>query len=133
MKRLSDESKKNLLAEMKVLRSAMLRLYKPFLKDKNFNVFYNAPCLVYITGPKDVHSVNADCSLAAAYFMFSAVERGLGTCWIDLGSHIEDAALREEIGLPKDHKIVATIIVGYPRTVPDRPSRKKPKIIKVIK
>jgi nitroreductase len=132
MKRLSQESKKNLLADMKKLRSPMLRLYRPVLKDENFNVFYNAPCLVYITGPRDVHSINADCSLAAAYFMFSAADRGLGTCWIDLGSHIKDAALCKEIGLPNDHRIVATLIVGYPRTVPGRLPRKKADILKII-
>ena len=132
MKRLSDESKKNLLADMKELRSPMLRLYRPVLKNENFNVFYNAPCLVYITGPRDVHSVNADCSMAAAYFMFSAADRGFGTCWIDLGSHIKDTTLCEEIGLPEDHRIVATLIVGYPGTVPARPPRKEPRILKII-
>lgn len=132
MKRLSDESKKNLLADMKELRSPMLRLYRPVLKDENFNVFYNAPCLVYITGPRDVHSVNADCSMAAAYFMFSAADRGFGTCWIDLGSHIKDTALCEEIGLPEDHRIVATLIVGYPGTLPARPPRKEPRILKIL-
>ena len=132
MIRLSGESRRNLLHDMKKLRSPMLRLYRPVLKDENFNVFYNAPCLVYITGPEDVHSLDADCSLAAAYFMFSAAGRGLGTCWIDLGSHIKDAALRKEIGLPEDHKIVATLIIGYPETVPGRPPRKEPRILKII-
>jgi len=132
MKRLSQESKKNLLADMKKLRSPMLRLYRKVLKDEKFNVFYNAPCLVYITGPENVHSLDADCTLAASYFMFSAADRGLGTCWIDLGSHIKDAALCEEIGLREDHKIVATLIVGYPRTVPARLSRKEPNILKII-
>ena len=132
MKRISDESKKNLLADMKGLESPMLRLYRPVLKDKNFNVFYNAPCLVYITGPEDVHSAAADCSLAGAYLMLSAADKGLGTCWVDLGSHIKDPALREDIGLPEDHRIVATIIIGYPRTTPSRPARNKPRILKII-
>lgn len=132
MKRLSDESKKNLLQDMKEIRSPLLRLYRPVLKNKDFNVFYNAPCLVYITGPGDVHSVYADCSLAAAYFMFSASSKGLGTCWIDLGSHIKDPALCREIGLPENHRIVAPIVIGYPGIIPVRPPRNDPRILKLI-
>jgi len=130
--RLSEESKKNLLEDMKVIRSPILRMYRPVLKNPDFNVFYNAPCLVYITGPTVVHSVPADCSLAAAYFMFSAAERGLGTCWVDLGAYIKDETLLDEIGLPKDYRIMAPIIVGYPKTIPARPPRNEPRILKIV-
>jgi nitroreductase len=132
MKRLSDESKKNLLEDMKAIRSPILRLYRPVLSREDFNVYYNAPCLVYITGLKDVHSAPADCSLAAAYFMLSAADRGLGTCWIDLGSHIKDKSLLGEIGIPENHRIISTLILGYPRSLPVRPPRNEPKIFKII-
>ncbi len=132
MKRLSDESKKNLLEDMKVIRSPILRMYRPVLSDEGFNVFYNAPCLVYITGPRDVRSAPADCSLAASYLMLSAAERGLGTCWIDLGSYIKDPSTLEELGIPDDHRIIATIILGYPGVIPQRPPRSEPRILKII-
>lgn len=51
---------------------------------------YDAPCLIYIAGQKDSISLDVDCTLAASYFMFSAADRGLGTCWVDLGSVIKD-------------------------------------------
>jgi len=132
MRRLSDESKAKLLEDMRVIRSPILRMYRGILKDPEFNVFYNAPCLVYITGPKNVHSAPADCSLAAAYFMISAALRGLGTCWVDLGAYIRDPELLEEIGVPGSHRIIAPIIIGYRRTLPARPSRKAPRIFKII-
>lgn len=133
MRRLSDESKKNLLSDMKVLKSPMLRLYRPVLKDENFNVFYNAPCLIYITGPRDLHSTVKDCSLAASYLMLSAADRGLGTCWVDLGSAIKAPETLAELHIPEDHKIVASIILGYPREIPPRPPRNEPKILTIIK
>ncbi len=132
MKRLSDESKAKLLEDMRVIRSPILRMYRGILADAQFNVFYNAPCLVYITGPKNVHSATADCSLAAAYLMISAALRGLGTCWVDLGAYIRDPELLEEIGVPQGHRIIAPIIIGYPKTVPARPSRKAPRIFKIV-
>ncbi|HNY64082.1 MAG TPA: nitroreductase family protein [Deltaproteobacteria bacterium] len=133
MKRLSDESRKNLLEDMKSLRSPVVRLYRPVLKREDFNVFFNAPCLIYITGPKTLHSAPADCALAASYLMLSAADRGLGTCWVDLGSHIKDPGLVAALGIPEDHRIMATLVLGYPKTVPQRPSRKAPKILAFIR
>lgn len=132
MKRLSDDSKKNLLEDMKSLRSSVLRMYRPVLKNESYNVFYNAPCLIYITGPSDLHSAPADCSLAAAYLMLSAADRGLGTCWVNLGSYIKDPELVRALCIPAGHQIMATIILGYPRGVPAKPPRKEPKILAII-
>ena len=64
--------------------------------------------------------------------MLSATDRGLGTCWVDLGSVIRDPILRNEIGLPKDHVIVATIALGYPVRIPGTPPRSEPRILKIV-
>ena len=132
MKRLSDESKKNILMEIDRNPTSTLAGYKPILQDPWFNVFYNAPCLIYIAGSRNVHSATVDCTLAASYLMLSAADRGLGTCWINLGSVIKDQALLKEIGLPDYYAIVATIILGYPVKIPEKTPRDKPKILKII-
>jgi nitroreductase len=132
MKKLSDESKKNLLEDEKSIRSSVVRLYRPILKDENYNVFYNAPCLIYITGPKDLHSAPADCSLAACYLMLAAADRGLGTCWINLGSYLKNPETFRMLGIPDDHQILATLILGYPKQIPVKPARKEPKILAVV-
>jgi nitroreductase len=131
MKRLSDESKINILLEIDRNPTSTLAGYKMVLQDKGFNVFYNAPCLIYIAGSRKVHSATVDCALAASYLMLSAADRGLGTCWVNLGS-VKDQALLNEIGLPADYAIVATIILGYPVKIPAKTPRDKPKILKVI-
>jgi nitroreductase len=81
IKALSDESKANLLEDYAGNKKSLLPQYIDMLKDENFNVFYNAPCVIFIIGSKSVKSLDVDCALAASYIMFSAVERGLGTCW----------------------------------------------------
>jgi nitroreductase len=132
IKKLSDESKKNILWDMGDNPSSPYTMYKPILENVDFNVFYNAPCVVYITGPRDVRSLAVDCALAAAYFMLSAADRGLGTCWVDLGSVIRDAGLRNELGLSKDYAIASTIALGYPARIPGTPPRSEPRILKII-
>jgi nitroreductase len=109
-----------------------LKQYEAALRDVRFNVFYNAPCLVLFAGPKEVRSLDVDCGLTVAYFMFSATSRGLGTCWIGLGAHVRNPKILDEIGVPVDCRIVAPIIIGYPKDIPPASERHSPDILKVI-
>ena len=131
IRRLSDESKKKTLEQILAEPGSPRRRLISSLGDETFNVYYNAPCLVYIAGAKSAIRRIEDCTLAACYFMFSAADRGLGTCWIGLGQNIKDPDLRGIIGLPDDHEIVAPLILGYPKSIPATPQR-EPHILKII-
>ena len=132
IKRLSDESKRNLVADIERNPASPSRNYEAVLREKSFNVFYNAPSLIFIGGSKTVRSLHVDCALAACYFMFAACERNLGTCWIGLGRFIQNPELRRLTGMPEDYQIVAPVILGYPRTIPDVPQRADPQILMVV-
>lgn len=132
IKRLSDESKRNLIADMERKPASPSRSYEAVLRDQGFNVFYNAPCLVFIGGNRALLSIQVDCALAACYFMFSACERGLATCWIGLGRFIQDPELRKLVGMPDDYQIVAPVILGYPTAIPSQSERMEPKILKIV-
>jgi nitroreductase len=132
IKRISDESKRNILKDIEANPDSYMSRYRGALKDEQFNVFYNAPCLIIILGPKDNHTLQIDCSLIACYVMFSATEKGLGTCWVGLGAFIKDPELLMELGITADLQIVAPIILGYPKQIPEAAERKAPQILKVI-
>jgi nitroreductase len=132
IKRLSDESKRNLVADIERNPASPSRNYEAALRDKSFNVFYNAPSLIFIGGSKGVRSLQVDCALAACYFMFAACQRKLGTCWIALGMFIQDPELRKLIGMSGDYQIVAPIIFGYPKAVPAVPARIDPQVLRVV-
>jgi nitroreductase len=131
IRELSDESKRNLLFLIEKDPASPLKKYEAALRNKDFNVFYNAPCLVYIVGAKEVRSLWVDCALAACYFMFSAAARGLGTCWVDLGSQVRSPEILKQIGLPEEFQIVAPIALGYPKSIPST-SERKAEILKII-
>ncbi|HPC86472.1 MAG TPA: nitroreductase family protein [Smithellaceae bacterium] len=132
IKNLSDESKACLLQDHSDKKIALNPQYVNLLKDENFNVFYNAPCVIFVAGPKSVGSLDVDAALAAAYIMFAATARGLGTCWVALGANIRDSKLRGELGLSENARIVAPIILGYPKAIPAAPERHAPEILRVI-
>ena len=132
IKRLSDENKQNLLSDLEKNPGSPTKNYELALRNPAFNVFYNAPCLVYIIGRKDIRTLQIDCALAAGYFMFSAVAKGLGTCWIGLGRHVRNPELLDLLGIPDDYQIVAPIILGYPKNIPTLPERNEPQILNII-
>jgi nitroreductase len=132
MKKLSDESKKNLLQDFAENKALLTSNYEARLKNESFNVFYNAPCVIYVVGAKSVYSLDVDCALAASYIMFSAAQRGLGTCWVALGSYIRDPKIKAELGIPNDCRIVAPVIIGYPKAIPAPSERNAPNILKIV-
>ncbi|MCK7509371.1 MAG: hypothetical protein MZV70_38635 [Desulfobacterales bacterium] len=95
--------------------------YVAFLQNENFNVFYNAPCVIYIVGAKSVGSLDVDAALAASYIMFSAAARDLGTCWVALGANIRDPQLEGRTGhsrqLPDCRADYSGVSQGDSRTV----------------
>ena len=129
---MSDESKRNLLQDLEQNPASPHKNYEAILRDKHFNVFYNAPCLVFVVGPEELLSIQVDCALAASYFMFSACAKGLATCWIGLGRFIEDRELLDLIRIPECDQIVAPIVIGYPKGIPDVPDRMAPQVLKIV-
>jgi len=132
LKRISDESKRNILARIAANPNDYAKKYQGLLQKESFNVFYNAPCLVMILGFSNLKNLYVDCALAASYFMMAAVSRGLGTCWVNFGTEIHDPKMLDELGIPDNCTIVAPIILGYPEKLPAIPKRKKPEILKII-
>ncbi len=121
IKALSDESKANLLSDNAEKKIKLNPDYVAFLQNENFNVFYNAPCVIYIVGAKSVGSLDVDAALAASYIMFSAAARGLGTCWVALGANIRDPQLKSRTGhsrqLPDCRADYSGLSQGDPRAV----------------
>ena len=132
VKKCSDASKKAILEGIEKDPNSPMKGYAGTLKNKDFNVFYNAPAVVYIVGTAKAGTLVADCSLLTAYFMLAAAARGLGTCWVAQGAEIADPELREELGIPENYSIVAPIALGYPKTIPKMPARREPKILKIV-
>jgi nitroreductase len=132
IKALSDDSKANLLRDHDENKIKLGPDYVEYLKNDQFNVFYNAPCVIYISGPTSVRSLDVDVALMVSYIMFSATEKGLGTCWIGLGANVRDPKLRAELGIPETCRIVAPIILGYPKAIPQATDRHAPDVLRVI-
>ena len=129
MEEISRDCKQALLRRIDQDPNDYAGKYRSILCKPEYNIFYNAPALVYILGIRRLKNSEVNCTLAASYFMFSAASRGLGTCWISFAKFIRDKAIQEKLGLDPDHFIVAPIIVGYPKKIPASSPRREARIL----
>lgn len=132
LKKISDESKKNILSRIDANPEDYAKKYQKMLENESFNVFYNAPSLIMVFGLSHLKNLYVDCALAASYLMLAAAARGLGTCWVNFATEIHNSEMRTELGIPHNCTIVAPIILGYPEKIPSIPKRKRPEILKII-
>jgi nitroreductase len=129
---ISEDCKNALLQRIALSPNDYAKKYESILSKKEYNIFYNAQTLVYIVGSKKLKNTEINCAVAAAYFMLSAVELGLGTCWVSFARFVQDEKIKIRLGLNENHLIVAPIIIGYPQVVPKKTSRKPAEIIKIV-
>jgi nitroreductase len=79
MKRLSDIAKPMLVRMLPDVGDEGLVGLKKRLSDPNYNIFYNAPLLIFVSGLKSPYAVY-DCSMAAQNMMLAAYTLGVGSC-----------------------------------------------------
>jgi nitroreductase len=131
IKEINDSCKRKIVANIESDPESPWKRYEASARNANTNMFYNAPCLIYVVASRAAPLAIFDCSMAAANLMLSARARGLGSCWIGLGASPE-YEVRDKMNIPRDYRIVAPIIVGLPDQEPKGPPRKPPVIRKFI-
>jgi nitroreductase len=103
--------------------------FRDILADPHFHIFYHAPALIVVSASGDGQWRAEDCALAAQNLMLAALDMDLGSCWIGFAQgwlDTEDG--RNLLGLSRQSRVVAPIIVGYPKTAPPPVPRKTPVI-----
>lgn len=128
---------------LEILREQVLK--KPKNLQKIINSFYvnmgDCPNVIFIFREKienatpDIYPNDiASISCAVENLMLSAVEYGLGTCWI--GS-FKDSKIEEKIkhllNVPNNQELISSILIGYPKKGYKPLIRKKKELKEILK
>jgi nitroreductase len=84
------------------------------------HLFYNAPAVIIVVGPRENTWVDSDAALGVQNIMLYATSRGLGSCFIGMARFIEkDPALLQELHITEGQRIAACVVVGFPDEKPE--------------
>lgn len=93
------------------------------------SVLHNAPAMIAIAAPAADRWGAQTCALAAENLMLAASALGLGSCWIGLSEGwLNTPEGLRTLGLPGEKKVIAPIVIGYPREIPPPVARRESKI-----
>lgn len=96
-------------------------------------VFYNAPLVVFIAAEKGGKWFREDCALAAQNAFLAARALRIGSCWIGRANVLnKDREALRELGIPRNHEILAALVFGFPRGSWPKTPKREPKILKWI-
>ena len=103
---------------------------RALLADPAHSIFHHAPVLVLVCARVDTEQAREDCCLAAQTLMLAARDAGLGSCWVGFGRPwLNRPETRAQLKLPRGHRVVAPIVMGYPAAWPPVHGRTTPEIL----
>ncbi len=132
----SDKSTIDYLAERVSLAWQKQEVEKKFgfKLGRSGSVFFNAPLLIVISGPKNYYWLKDDVNLAVQNMFLAAHSLGLGSCWIGYAKALNfDQEAKDKLGILKNFEIAAPLIFGYPQEARKEIPPRTPNIIKWIR
>jgi len=95
-------------------------------------ILRGAPVLVQVHAHKEDRTAPQGCTIAMAYLELAAAAHGLGACWAGFFNMapLLHPPMAKELGLPQDHQIFGSMMLGKPKYKYQRiPLRKTPDIV----
>lgn len=87
-------------------------------------IFYHAPVVVFLVGPKNDDWAGLDIGMCAQNMMLAAKSLGLDTCPVGLAKLAEQTAAYPELGIASGEKIYIALTIGYGADTPAFHGRK---------
>ncbi|MDR3541311.1 MAG: nitroreductase family protein [Desulfosporosinus sp.] len=111
--------------------------FEEMAKSEKFNVFYNAPTLIIVSGDEKAIAPQCDCVLAMGNILLAASTIGIGSCWIhaitQLSNSEEGKSLISELGIPMGNKIFASGAFGYAAVAAPTAAPRKENSVNIIR
>jgi len=102
---------------------------KEYSQKEDYSFYRDAPTLIIASNVQNYENAMADCALALGNIFLAAQSLGLGSCYINQLHWLrEDPGIRAylfELGIPKEHTICSSAIIGYSAAETTAPARKE--------
>ena len=89
----------------------------PWIVAPNYNYFYDAPTVIFISGQMDNEDVLGDCAIALMNMVYAAESLELQTCVVTTGlaafTTEAGAGFMEDLEIPEGFKPIYALVLGY--------------------
>lgn len=82
------------------------------------HVFYGAPVIIFIAGPRSSEWASLDIGMCAQNIMLATTALGLASCPIGFGKYITHTAYYEHLKLSPEEMVYLSIAIGYAADTP---------------
>lgn len=112
-------------------------LIKKMGSNERFNIFYNAPTVIIVSGGEDGITTASDCAAATENMLLAAESIGVGSCWVGMVSLLfkgpEGSKYREQLGIPEGYEPYYAVALGYKKLIAVKAPERKENTVNYIK
>lgn len=105
-------------------------------KAENADFLYHAPTYIIVSNLKDNGNAMPDSALAIGNMMLAAHSLGIGSCWLNQLPGLTHLPLIQklltELGIPDNHIVYGSVVMGYPAHEP-KPADPRKEVIHIIR
>lgn len=79
-----------------------------------FNIFYNAPTVIIVSGDKSAVTPKVDCSAAVQNMLLAAESMDIGSCWIGFAQfYFITPESKQKFNIPENYEVYYGVSLGY--------------------
>lgn len=121
----------------KVLLNCDNDYFKTFATNEKYNIFYNAPTVIVISGDKNSLVPQIDCAAAAENMLLASESLEIGSCWIGLVTYLFKSADGKKylsmLNIPDGYEPYYAITLGYKKIDNPKPQPRRENTVNYIK
>lgn len=110
--------------------------FKELASNENYNIFYDAPAIIVISGEKNTIAPETDCAAATENMLIAAESLNIGSCWIGLVTALFKGEKRSEfmnkLAIPEGYEPYYAITLGYKKDSNQPPQPRRENTINYI-
>jgi len=110
--------------------------FKDFAKNEKYNVFYNAPAIIIVSGEKNSMVPQTDCAAATENMILAADSLGIGSCWVGLLAFLFKGKKEQEyhakLRIPQGYEPYYAITLGYKKYPNPKPQPRRENTVTYI-
>lgn len=133
---------KDLLTEINVATKNEAKDYpdpliQKMANNEDFNLFYNAPVLIVVSGmTSGAPTMRDDCAAATQNMLLAAESLGLGACWNGMTAFLFNSQVGAEytkrMGIPENYKPLYAVALGHKAVSGSNAPKRKENLVHYI-